>query len=179
MLQKLFINALLATGLASALTLPRQASVWKPSQGIKWQINLESALTSSASVPDAEVWDLDLFNTPNKTITDFRSSGKKVICYFSAGTTEPNRPDLSGLPQSERGNAMIEWPDENWLNIRSEIVWNIMKERIRMAKEKGCDAIDPDNIGKLLTSINLLEIQYQKHFHIHAANSFRWVSKGK
>jgi hypothetical protein len=158
MLQKFLINALLAFGLTSALTLPRQASVWKPSQGTKWQINLEGTLTSTASVPDAEVWDLDLFNTANTTISSFKSSGKKVICYFSAGTTEPNRLDLGVIPKGDRGARLTDWP-ENWLNLRSEIVWNVMKERIRVAKEKGCDAIDPDNLGKLHTSTHGLKLQ--------------------
>jgi len=35
---------------------------------------------------------------------------------------------------------------ENWVDIKSNAVWQVMKERIKMASDKGCDAIDPDNM---------------------------------
>jgi len=44
------------------------------------------------------------------------------------------------------GETMRGWENEKWLDIRSQNVFNIMQARIRTAREKGCDGIDPDNI---------------------------------
>jgi hypothetical protein len=47
------------------------------------------------------------------------------------------------------GVGLPQWPGEFWLDIRQENVWTVMKDRIKLAHEKGCDAIDPDNMGTL------------------------------
>lgn len=41
---------------------------------------------------------------------------------------------------------MEDWEGESWLNTKSANVRSIMKSRIALAKSKGCDAIDPDNV---------------------------------
>jgi len=41
---------------------------------------------------------------------------------------------------------MEDWEGEWWLNTNSANVRAIMKTRIALAKSKGCDAIDPDNV---------------------------------
>jgi len=41
---------------------------------------------------------------------------------------------------------MEDWEGEWWLNTKSANVRAIMKTRIALAKSKGCDAIDPDNV---------------------------------
>ena len=41
---------------------------------------------------------------------------------------------------------MEDWEGEWWLNTNSANVRAIMKTRIVLAKSKGCDAIDPDNV---------------------------------
>ena len=71
---------------------------------------------------------------------------KKVICYFSAGSYEPGRPDSANFLPSDLGSQMANWPDETWLDIRSLNVQKIMAARIQLAKSKGCDAVDPDNV---------------------------------
>jgi hypothetical protein len=119
--------------------------------GAKWQIILSSTLNPSGGYVapyDAQVWDLDLFNTDASTIQSLKSQGKTVMCYFSAGTSESGRNDLGGLSGSDYGAGLPDWPGENWLNLKSSRVWNVMQNRIAMAAEKGCDAIDPDNVGK-------------------------------
>jgi hypothetical protein len=116
----------------------------------KWQIILTGVLASPAqAVPDdAIVWDVDLFSTPAETIAGLKAMGKTVLCYFSAGTSEPNRPDLGTLAPGDIGKELRGWPGEYWLNLKSATVWNIMAGRIALASSKGCDAIDPDNMGK-------------------------------
>jgi hypothetical protein len=42
-------------------------------------------------------------------------------------------------------NLMV-GPGENWLDIRSDNVSLIMKKRIDLAVQKGCDGVEPDNM---------------------------------
>jgi len=127
------------------------AAVWQPAPGERFQIILSRVLDLKAGqdiVPDtADIFDIDLFQTPKTTIDVLRSKGKKVICYFSAGGSETWRPDDYLFNETDRGDAMQEWRGEKWLDIRSANVWEVMKKRIQLASEKGCDAIDPDNVG--------------------------------
>ena len=89
---------------------------------------------------------LDLFDNTSSTINSFKKQGKKVICYFSAGTYENWRPDKGRFPSSVRRNSVDNWPGEQWLDTRSSTVLNIMKSRLDLAKSKGCTGVDPDNV---------------------------------
>jgi hypothetical protein len=138
--------------LALSLSLPSISptkSTFSIPVGTKWQIILSGTLAGAdQAVPaDAAVWDVDLFNTPATTIASLKEMGKTVLCYFSAGTSEPNRPDLETLVEGDSGSQLKDWPGEYWLNLRSDTVWAIMSGRIALAASKGCDAIDPDNMG--------------------------------
>jgi hypothetical protein len=99
---------------------------------------------------DAAVWDVDLFDTPASTIQALKAAGKIVICYFSAGTVEDWREDYKDFPAVDVGKVLPEWPGERWVRTGSEVVRDIMRRRVELAKEKGCDAIDPDNIGTFI-----------------------------
>lgn len=125
-------------------------TVWQPEARTTWQIALQNALALSpdadAVEPDVEVFDIDLFENPASTIDALHRLGKRVICYFSAGSYEPYRSDSSQFRQSDMGRAMDGWPDERWLDINSQNVRRIMADRIALARRKGCDAVDPDNV---------------------------------
>jgi hypothetical protein len=154
-----FINSLLASAVAATAIQRRSGNVWQPTVGTKWQIMLSQAPNTSGRLEpsDALVWDIDLFDTNENTISELRQMGKKVICYYSAGTYESGRPDVGSLVSSDIGAGLPDWPGEKWLDIRHENVWNVMKSRIDLAAQKGCDAIDPDNMG---TSSDILELQW-------------------
>lgn len=133
-------------------TLPPTANgtVWQPAINSTWQIVLEEPIRISSenrtTDPDVEIFDIDLFSNSNETIRLLKGLDKKVVCYFSAGSFEPYRPDSFQFQQSVLGKPLDGWDDEKWIDIRSDNVRNIMVERIRLAKEKGCDAVDPDNV---------------------------------
>ena len=44
------------------------------------------------------------------------SKGAKVICYFSAGSYDHDRPDASHFHASDIGKKMVGW-DEQWIDI--------------------------------------------------------------
>ena len=121
--------------------------------GQKWQIVLENppiVTNTSKVIPvDAVVWDIDAFDANAATVGALHAQGKTVICYFSAGTYEPWRPDAAEFQAADKGASLApQWPDENWLDIKSDNVKKIMTARIKMAAALGCDAVDPDNVGK-------------------------------
>lgn len=53
---------------------------------------------------------------------------------------------------------MREWKGERWLDIRSVDAFEVMKGRIRLASDKGCDGIDPDNTGTCIFLYDILVI---------------------
>lgn len=115
-----------------------------------WQIVLDDAIALSADAtsvtPDVEVYDIDLFGNDASVMDGLHGLGKKVICYFSAGSYEPGRPDSDDFTASDKGNTLDGWPDEAWLDINSANVRSIMANRIALAQTKGCDGVDPDNV---------------------------------
>jgi hypothetical protein len=129
---------------------PVNGSFWQPSRNTSWQIVLENPIelnSSSASIsPNVDVFDIDLFTNSETVLQSLHQLGKKVICYFSAGSYEPNRPDSSRFQSSDMGDGVNGWPGEKWLNLSSINVRNIMATRIQLAAQKGCDGIDPDNV---------------------------------
>ncbi|KAB8077567.1 glycoside hydrolase superfamily [Aspergillus leporis] len=117
---------------------------WQPAVGTKWQIELLYKLNDTSV--DADIYDIDLFLNDKSIIDDLHSQGRKVICYFSAGSWENFRPDQNKFKDSDKGNTLDGWPNEKWLNLNSQNVRNIMISRLDMAKEKDCDGVDPDNV---------------------------------
>lgn len=126
----------------SAYTL---ADWWRPAPKTSWQIQLSGKINTSIRV---KVYDIDLFDAPKATIDKLHSRGVKVICYFSAGSFEDWREDASAFPLILLGNPLAGWPGEQWLDIRRiDLLAPIMQARLDLAAEKGCDAVDPDNVN--------------------------------
>ncbi|PYI01132.1 hypothetical protein BO78DRAFT_25251 [Aspergillus sclerotiicarbonarius CBS 121057] len=117
---------------------------WNPTAGTTWQIELLYPLNDTSV--DVEVYDIDLFDNNRSTITTLQKAGRKVICYFSAGSYENWRPDKDEFKKADLGKALDGWPGEKWINISSPSVRSIMLERLELAKNKSCDGIDPDNV---------------------------------
>jgi len=118
--------------------------IWKPSAGTTWQIVLQAPPTDTSL--NVAVYDIDLFDNPASTFQLLHAGSKRVICYFSAGSYEPGRPDSGNFTASDKGKELDGWPGEYWLDTNSPNVRTIMTSRIQLAKEKGCDGVDPDNI---------------------------------
>ncbi|KAJ5922451.1 hypothetical protein N7516_010154 [Penicillium verrucosum] len=129
-------------------TTPTNTTVkWQPAVGSKWQIILKSedGAPISTSV-DAPIYDIDLFDNNKTVISDLQKMGRKVICYFSAGSFEDWRKDAGDFHPADKGENLDGWPGEKWLNLTSPNVRKIMQARLDVAVEKGCDGVDPDNI---------------------------------
>jgi hypothetical protein len=126
--------------------------VWRPRIGQRVQVILDRRVVrldpEAPLVPaDADIWDVDLFDTSREMISVLHQKGKRVMCYLSVGGSESWRPDFLTIPKSDLGDVMPKWKGERYMNLRSPTVWQLMQSRVRMAYEKGCDALDPDNVG--------------------------------
>jgi hypothetical protein len=123
--------------------LSTQSTRWQPHVGATWHWQLAGPLNTSYSV---SIYDIDLFDTPASTIAGLRASGKRVVCYFSAGSAENWRPDFNRFTGSDLGHGLDGWAGERWVDTRSANVREIMKSRLDLAAIKGCDGVEPDNI---------------------------------
>ncbi|WP_263080821.1 endo alpha-1,4 polygalactosaminidase [Endozoicomonas sp. Mp262] len=119
------------------------SSWWIPKPGTSWQWQLSGEIDTTIS---ADIYNIDLFDAPVETIATLKQRGTKIICYFSAGSYENWRIDANNFPASILGKSNG-WPGEQWLDIRrTDLIMPIMRKRLDLAVEKGCDAVEPDNI---------------------------------
>lgn len=87
-----------------------------------------------------------MFDNTAATIKSLQAAGRKVVCYFSAGSAENWRSDYASFQASDLGNALSGWTGENWVDTRSSNVRAIMQARMDLAVSKGCDGVEPDNV---------------------------------
>ncbi|MEV5841689.1 endo alpha-1,4 polygalactosaminidase [Streptomyces sp. NPDC048179] len=119
------------------------AGRWQPRPGVSWQWQLSGRVDTSVK---ASVYDIDGFDQSEATVGKLHDAGRKVICYLSTGAYEDWRPDAKKFPKSVlgRGNG---WEGERWLDIRrTDVLKPLMAARLDMCKEKGFDAVEPDNM---------------------------------
>jgi Glycoside-hydrolase family GH114 len=92
------------------------------------------------------MYDIDMFMSSTAVIGKLHADGRVVICYFSAGSYEPGRPDSAMLASTGLGSVLDGWPDERWVDIRSAAVRDVMRGRLNFAVSQGCDGVEPDNV---------------------------------
>ncbi|KAJ3050720.1 hypothetical protein HK097_008269 [Rhizophlyctis rosea] len=146
---------------------PAAGSWWKPAAyPITWQIQypgtlnldkIQSAVTSNK----LSVMNVDLFDITASQVSKMHSMGVKVVCYFSAGSYEDWRPDVKDFPSDIRAASYDGWEGEWWLDLKGwesanggdSVLKSIMGKRIKMAKDKKCDAVDPDNVDSYTNNV--------------------------
>ncbi len=138
---------LLALALACAALAPsagaESGAWWQPPQELTWFWQLQGTVSNAHAVA---AYDIDGFETSAGEVAALHGEGKHVICYIDAGTAEKFRPDYASFPKSVLGRSNG-WPGEKWIDIRQlGTIEPIMQARFRMCREKGFDAVEPDNI---------------------------------
>ena len=156
--------------MAAAIISPLEAQAqegnwWKPTadQPIAFHMVLANPLNvndpkqmglvdfNGNALPEPDVYDIDGEFNPAETVAYLQARGKKVVCYFDAGVYETYRTDahkFESLSPQIWGNADIGWENSYWLDIRRiDELEPIMKARMQTCKDKGFDAIDPDEIN--------------------------------
>jgi len=122
---------------------PSVPGIWKPTPGTSWQWQLSGTIDTSLAVA---MYDIDLFDAPDAVFRTLHARGIRIVCYFSAGSHEKWRADVVDLPAGVIGSQLEGWPDERWLDIRTAAVRTRMQARLALAKERGCDGVEPDNV---------------------------------
>jgi endo-alpha-1,4-polygalactosaminidase (GH114 family) len=123
---------------------PRRPGVWVPTPRTTWQWQLTTPVDQSVH---AAMFDIDLFDNPAGVVGSLHARGRRVICYMSAGSIEPGRPDTGEFPAAIIGQPLDGWPDEHWLDIRRlDLLGSILKRRLDLCKAKGFDGVEPDNL---------------------------------
>jgi len=129
----------------SVSTTETMQTWWQPRPGTSWQIQFTGDQINLSY--DVTVYDLDLFDTPQRLVDELHSEGKHLICYLNAGAWENWRPDAAEFPEEVIGNDYEGWPGERWLDVSDiEELAPIMEARLDLCKEKGFDGVDPDNL---------------------------------
>ena len=108
-----------------------------------WQWQLQGDLDTSV---DADVYDIDLFETSADDIAGLQADGRIVVCYFSAGSYEGWRPDADRFRDRDLGETLDGFEDERWLDVRSDTVRAVIEGRLDLAVAAGCDGVEPDNV---------------------------------
>jgi hypothetical protein len=120
------------------------AAAWVPPQQTTWQWQLSGQLDLSVS---AQLFDVDLFDTPASTVAALHARGSHVACYFSAGSLERGRPDSGRFPARVVGRTLEGWPGERWLDVRRlDVLGPIMRRRLDLCRRKGFDTVEADNV---------------------------------
>jgi hypothetical protein len=120
------------------------AGIWRPGPRTTWQWQLTTPV--DLSVP-ADMYDIDLFDNGADVVAALHASGRRAVCYLSAGTYEPGRPDSGAFPAAVLGDQVQGWPSERWLDIRRlDVLGPIMEKRLDLCRAKGFDGVEPDNV---------------------------------
>jgi hypothetical protein len=142
----LLFGALAATLLA---LVPASAGApgerWRPGAGLGWQIQLQGRPDLSVR---AAVYELDGVDVTAAVVSRLHGAGRRAVCYVNAGAWEAWRPDARRFPRRVIGAPLEDWPGERWLDVRRlDVVLPLVRARFRACREKGFDAVDPDNVA--------------------------------
>ena len=146
---------------------------WTPPQQLSWFWQLQGTVSNSHAVA---AYDIDGFENEASEVAALHAQGKHVICYIDAGTAEDFRPDYDQFPAATLGRKNG-WPGERWLDIRQlSAIEPIMAARFEMCREKGFDAVEPDNI-EAFSNHSGFEIspQQQLTYNEWIANEVHWL----
>jgi len=144
------LSAVLSTGATGTAPAPDAGTAvdnsdwYRPAVDVAAQVQLQGTPNIGY---DVELYVLDLFDTDSAVIDALHADGRRMICYFSAGTFENWRDDAGRFTATDKGRRLGNWPGERWLDVRSLNVRAIMADRLDLAVQRGCDGVDPDNVN--------------------------------
>jgi hypothetical protein len=134
---------------------PDLGGQWRPPVGTTFFWDLQSAPPDNSK--NVGAYDIDGFNNSAAEVSALHALRKKVVCYVDVGTYEPGRPDSSQFPMGLLGSDVVGWPGEKWLDVRPSgpsyaTLKAIMSARFQMCRDKGFDAVEPDNLDSYQNS---------------------------
>jgi hypothetical protein len=97
-----------------------------------------------SSAPPPTLYDVDGFTTDTATVAALHDRGAIVVCYVETGAWERYRPDAADYPADVLGLSLAGYPDERYVDIRADAVFERVRARVQMCADKGFDAVEPD-----------------------------------
>jgi hypothetical protein len=115
---------------------------------IRQNMTLQYQITGALNLAEnADLFVVDLFGTTSAQVAQLHAARRIVIAYVSVGTREPWRDDADQFPRAAIGNALPNYPDESWLDIRNTEVRRVMRARFERAVAKGFDGLFASTVG--------------------------------
>ena len=140
---------------------PPSTAVWHPALDTPWHWMIGHALDlnspkdmgltdptgAALATPVPQMYDIDWQYNPASTVSALHTAGKTVVCYVDVGVYENYRPDAAAFPASVIGKPDSHWEGSFWADIRRlDVLVPIMRARFQVCRDKGFDAIEPDEI---------------------------------
>ncbi|MEA2516986.1 MAG: hypothetical protein QOG16_824 [Actinomycetota bacterium] len=117
---------------------------WQPAVGETLQLQLSGRFDPSY---EADIYALELNDTPEATIEQLHADGGMVLCYLSGGAWEEWRPDADSFPVGVLGAESEGSSGVRWLDIRQvEALRPIISARLAECSERGADGVLFDNV---------------------------------
>eukprot|EP01134_Creolimax_fragrantissima_P002132 CFRG2132T1 len=119
--------------------------------------------------------DIDLQTSTKSDVQKLRDAGRYVVCYISAGTAETWRPDYEELKPYT--SVKSQYDRERWMDISKWQDWkHIMKKRFDMARDFGCDGMEPDNTDCYQSGDKCVPGQTEKQLRKDQINYIKWMA---
>lgn len=115
-----------------------------PAGNAGWFAQLDGAADLTQNV---DLFYLDPDQNEPGDLTTLHAQGKHVLCYLSGGSLEAFRSDAGDFPESVLGNTLASYPNERWLDVRSDAVRTLMARRVAALAALGCDGIPPSSLA--------------------------------
>lgn len=159
-----------ATSNSNSIQIPSTTPTYTSPPNGTWHIQYTGEINLNL---DVAIYNLDLFETDISAINNLHKKNIFVMCYFSAGSFENWRPDVKDFPTTILGLGLEGWEGEQWLDIRNlNALAPIMEARLKLAMQKNCDGVDPDNINGYTNETGFpLTYQDQLTYNIWLANT--------
>jgi len=137
-------SATTPTGAAPTVPAGGATRWWHPPAHLNWQWQLSGTVDTSVA---AQLYDIDLFDSPATLVAQLHAAGRKVACYLDAGSWENWRPDAGKFPAAVLGKPLGGWPGERYVDIRRlDVLGPILAARVALCQAKGFDAVEFDNV---------------------------------
>lgn len=151
------------TALPSTGAMPTGKILWD------WQIGASDE-SKIVAAPGLQLLDVDVFNTSAAKVAELKAKGIYMVCYINAGSWQPGYPDSGDYPAYLKIKQDPDWPEEYFLDVTDvfkpdSALAKILKNRLAICKQKGFDAVEPDNLQNDENAGGLITRQQQIDFN--------------
>ena len=115
-----------------------------PAADVRWLAQLDGAVDVQQ---DAQLFYLDAEQQTPDDLATLRAEGRHYLCYLSAGSLEAFRQDSQDFPDTAIGNALADFPQERWLDVRDATVRELMAKRVMALAAFGCAGVPPSSLA--------------------------------